>query len=345
MKKQMSKKEKRNFIIKMISLLLLAAITILAFVFSTQLHGEDSIFNKVVSSNEFVNVLYQKIPAVISSIQIVTIAVLIAVLVRWLMRRGFAKTNRSITILKLLESFIKWIIAIITVLLVLGAWGVDTGTLLASAGILTLVIGLGAQSLVADIVAGMFMVFEGEFQVGDIVIINDWRGTVQEIGIRTTKIVDAGGNVNIVNNSQITTVINQTQDVSLAKCTVGIEYGESLPRVELIIRDNLEKIKQNIPSIIDGPFYKGVSALNTSSVDLLFLANCKEEDIFQVQRDMNREIKILFDDNGINIPFPQVVLNQPPVFEKKATKRMEKNAEAFVQDQKNKSKNMEEKAD
>lgn len=345
MKKEMTKQEKRKFILKISGLVLLGALTILSFVFSGQLYGENSVFNDNVSSNVFVNTLFQKIPSVIQSVVVITIAILVAVIVRWFMRRGFAKTNRSITIMKMFESFIKWIIAIIAILLVLGAWGVDTGTLLASAGILTLVIGLGAQSLVADIVAGMFMVFEGEFQVGDIVIINDWRGTVQEIGIRTTKIIDAGGNVNIVNNSQITTVINQTQDVSLAKCTVGIEYGESLPRVELVIRDNLEKIKQNIPGIIDGPFYKGVSALNTSSVDLLFLANCKEEDIFQVQRDMNREIKILFDDNGINIPFPQVVLNQPPVFDKKTTKRMEKNADAFVQDQKIQSKNMEEKAD
>lgn len=345
MKKEMTKKEKRALALKVCILLLLVAITVLAFVFSTQLFGEDSIFNKNVSANAFVNGLYQKIPAVIRSIQVIAVAALIAVLVRWFMRRGFAKSNRSITIVRLLESFIKWIIAIITVLAVLGAWGVDTGTLLASAGILTLVIGLGAQSLVADIVAGIFIVFEGEFQVGDIVIINDWRGTVQEIGIRTTKIIDAGGNVNIINNSQITTVINQTQDVSLAKCTVGIEYGESLPRVELVIRDNLDRIKTNIPAIVEGPFYKGVSALNTSSVDLLFLAKCKEEDIYQVQRDMNRELKILFDENKINIPFPQVVVNQPPVFDAKVSKRMGKSADAFVQEQKEQSKNIVEEND
>ena len=205
-----------------------------------------------------------------------------------------------------------------------------------------MIIGLGAESLVADILAGIFMVFEGEFQVGDIVIINDWRGTVQEIGIRTTKIVDAGGNINIVNNSEITTVINQTQEISQASVTVGIEYGEALPRVEIVIRDNLETIKEHIPAIIEGPYYKGVTALGASSVDLLFIAKCREEDIFQVQRDMNRELKLLFDANDIGIPFPQMVVNQPATFNARTTKRMETGARDFLEEQKEQSKGMEE---
>ena len=328
--------------VKLLLLLVLAAVTVAAFVFTNQLFGEDSVFNKAVSGNNFVNLLYQKIPALIRIVQIVTIAVLLSLLLRFIMRKGFARSNRAKTIVNLLESFVKWVIAIVAIMMVLHAWGVDTATLLASAGILTLIVGLGAESLVADIVAGIFMVFEGEFQVGDIVIINDWRGTVQEIGIRTTKIVDAGGNINIVNNSQITTVVNQTQEISQASVTVGVEYGESLPRVEIVIRDNLETIKEHIPAIIEGPYYKGVSALGASSVDLLFIAKCREEDIFQVQRDMNRELKLLFDANNIGIPFPQVVVNQPATFNTKTTKRMETGARDFVEEQKEQSKGIEE---
>lgn len=341
--KALTTQEKRSRIIKIAIFVTAILGTIAAYVFSTQLYGENSVFNKSVSSNQVINTLYQKIPALIRSIQTVTIALIISFLVRLILRKGFSKNNRGATIVKLLESFIKWVVAIVSLLMVLGAWGVDTGTLLASAGILTLVVGLGAQSLVADIVAGVFIVFEGEYQVGDIVIIDDWRGTVQEIGIRTTKIVDAGGNVKIVNNSEIKTIINQTQELSLAKCVVGIEYGESIPRVELVIRDSLESIKEQIPAIIEGPYYKGISTLNTSSVDLLFIAKCNEEDIYQVQRDLNREIKIMFDKNNINIPFPQVVLNQPPVFSKKATKNMESGARDFMAEQKELSKDIEEK--
>ena len=254
----MQKNEQKNKgFVKLLVLLVLVAATVAAFVFTNELFGEQSVFNRSISENDFVNALYHKIPALIRSVQIVTVAWILSWLLQLVMRKGFARSNRAVTIVKLLESFIKWVIAIVAIMMVLHAWGVDTVTLLASAGILTLIIGLGAESLVADILAGIFMVFEGEFQVGDIVIINDWRGTVQEIGIRTTKIVDAGGNINIVNNSEITTVINQTQEISQASVTVGIEYGESLPRVEIVIRDNLETIKEHIPAIIDGPYYKG----------------------------------------------------------------------------------------
>lgn len=304
--------QKKKFpIVKFLILILLVGLTATAYVFSGHLFGENSIFNTAVSSNAFVQTLYSFIPSLIRSIQIITIAICVNLVLKLLMMKSFARSKRGITVTKMLNNFIKWIVGIVAILLILGAWGVDTTTLVASAGIVSLIVGLGAQSLVADIIAGLFIVIEGEYQVGDIVVIDDWRGTVKEIGVRTTKIEDAGGNIKIVNNSEIKTIINQTKSLSVAKAYISIEYGESLPKVEKIINDNLGKIKDNIPKIINGPYYRGVNALSSSSVDLMFTANCQEEDIFQVQRDLNRELKILFDENGITIPFPQVVINTP----------------------------------
>jgi len=329
--------EKRNKLTNVIKWVLFAiglAGTGVAIYFDSQIFGEASIFNKSFFDNDVLNTLYQKIPALIRTVQIIALVMAAYYLLTLIMKWALSGNNRGKTIAKLFMSFAKWALAIVAVLFVLSAWGIDTTTLVASAGVLTLIVGLGAQSLVADIVAGLFIVFEGEFQVGDIVVINGWRGTVQEIGIRTTKIVDAGGNINIVNNSEITTIINQTQEISLASCTVGIEYNESIPRVELVIKENLEKIKKNIPAILEGPYYKGVSALDASSVNLLFVAKCKEEDIFQVQRDMNREFKILFDENGINIPFPQVVVNYAKENTNVITDKQKKAAQKFVEEQK-----------
>ena len=102
-----------------------------------------------------------------------------------------------------------------------------------------------------------------------------------------------------VNNSEITTVINQTQNLSVVSTTISIPYEESLARVELVIRDNLDRIRRNIPEIAEGLFYKGVTAHSASSVGLLFMSNCREEDYFPVGRAMNRELKLLFDENGI----------------------------------------------
>ena len=337
----MEKRSLKSKIIKWVLFAIGLIGAVVAIVFDSQIFGESSIFNKPISDNAVLNMLYQKVPAIIRSAQIAVISIAVYLVVSTLLNLTLRSSNRGITIARLCASFLKWALAIAALMFILNAWGIDATTLLASAGILTLIVGLGAQSLVADIVAGVFIVFEGEFQVGDIVVINNWRGTVKEIGIRTTKVVDAGGNINIINNSEITTLINQTQEISLAKCTIGIEYGESLTRVELVIKNNIDKIKSNIPSIIEGPFYKGVDKLNSSSVDLLFVAKCKEEDIFQVQRDLNREFKLLFDENDINIPFPQIVLNEAKKTAESPTVKQKKQAKNFVEEQKELSAGME----
>lgn len=305
------KSSKTKTLIKWLIIIALIIGTVLVYVFYHNIFGENSVFYDDISNNPVLNTLFAKIPALINTVQIITIAYVINWLVKLLMTKLlFKKTARGITISKLLSSFLKYVIAIIAVMVILSAWGVDTATLIASAGILGLVIGLGAQSLIADIIAGMFIVFEGEYQVGDIIVVDNWRGTVEEIGVRTTKMIDAGGNRKIINNSDIRSLVNQTQELSLAKCVIGTEYGDSLERIEAVIKENLPVIKKNIPAITDGPYYKGVTALNASSVDLLFVAWCKETDIYQVQRDLNRELKLMFDRNDINVPFPQVTISQ-----------------------------------
>ena len=253
--------------------------------------------------------------------------------------------NNSVkTIVLLVGNVLKYVSVITMLFYILSAWGVDTTVLVTGAGLLALIIGLGCQALVSDIVAGLFMIFEGDIKVGDIVVINGWRGTVQQIGLRRTKIEDAVGNVNIVNNSSISNIINNTQLRSVAVIDVGIEYNESIQRVESILSENMQVFRDNIPAIAEGPFYKGVSALGDSSVDIRLVAKCKEEDKYQVERDMNREIKILFDKYNINIPFTQVVLNYRDENDelKTAKKKELRSSEQFVKEQKELSKNIDE---
>lgn len=326
---------------KFIIVAVLAVFTILTWIFSSQIYGESSVFNKTLFGNEAISNAYQHIPALFKTITVFFIAWVINAVLQ-LALTNFAKGSKQTqTAVKLIQSLLKYVLFIIALLVSLSAWGVDTTTLVASAGILSLIIGLGAQSLIADIIAGLFMVFENDFEVGDIVVIDGWRGTVLEIGMRTTKLIDTGGNIKIINNSKISTVINQTKRLSIAKCYVGVEYGDSLPRVELVIRDNLDKIKANIPQIINGPYYKGVDSLGDSSVNLLFMADCNEEDIFVVQRALNREIKIMFDNNNVSIPFPQVVINQPTEFSNETTRREVREAKEFADEQSELAKDME----
>jgi len=240
-------------------------------------------------------------------------------------------------VIEILSSLIKYTAVIVLLFFVLKTFGVDTTAILAGVGILGLIVGLGAQPLIADIIAGLFIVFEGVFEVGDIIVYNGFRGTVKEIGIRTTQIIDAGGNIKVVNNSKLQEIVNMTNQLSLAICDIGIEYGESLERVEAIMKEELPKIKAAIPDIKDGPFYKGVAELANSSVVIRFVANCEEGTRYQVERDMNRLFKLAFDKNNINIPFPQVVVNKPTEFEN-ATMKQQDDAKAFVNEQKELSK-------
>lgn len=319
---------------------LLVAATVVAFVFSSKIFGPDTIFKPIEGQSEFVNYMVARaVPSIIRTVQIITIAAAASIILSLLAKITF-ESKKTITVTLLLLNLIKWIIAIASVFFVLWAWGADTTMMLASAGVLTLIIGLGSQALVQDILAGIFIVFEGDFQVGDIVIVDGWRGEVKAIGIRTTKLVDAGGNIKIINNADIRSIVNQTKELSVAKCYVGISYGDRIEKVEKIIADNLPAIKEKIPAIVEGPFYKGVTELAESSVNLLFVAKCKESDIYQVQRDLNREIKIVFDDNNVNIPFPQITVSYDEGKDEKVSNKVKHEAAEFVEEQKDLSKDI-----
>ena len=188
--------------------------------------------------------------------------------------------------------------------------GMDARSLLASAGILSLVIGLGAQSLIQDIIAGIFIVFEGEFRVGDIVTISDYRGTVMDIGLRTTKIQAMDGNIKIFNNSSISGVLNMTRETSFAVSSIDIEYGQDIDYVEAVLYRELPTLKDVNPKILDGPTYGGINALGNSGITLVIFARCQEKNVKSVTRFMNRELLQIFYRNHINVPFPNVTVSK-----------------------------------
>jgi len=323
----------------------LVAMCAVIIAFHADIFDPNSYLKTFDSPNGFIKyVMNNGISNLCQSVLIVGIAVTLGIILSFIARISF-KSKKGKTLSKLIVNFLKWVIAICSVFFIISAWGASTTITLASAGILTLIIGLGSQSLVADILAGLFIVFEGDFQVGDIVVIDGWRGEVLEIGIRTTRLMDAGGNIKIVSNNEIKSIINQTQELSIAKCYVGVSYGARIEKIESVIADNIETMKERIPAIVEGPYYKGVSELGESSVVLLFLAKCKEDDIYQVQRDMNREIKIMFDNNGIEIPFNQVVVHMEndEGTNEKVSQRVVQKADNFNDEQKELSKDLDDK--
>ena len=210
----------------------------------------------------------------------------------------------------LLQSFLKYVYIGIGGIFMLTAWGVETGTLLLSLGLLGLVVSFGAQGLIEDLISGLFIILEKQFEVGDIVYLDGFRGEVLAINLRTTKFLDPTNNdVKYISNSEISTVLNLSQKPSIGFCDMSIEYGSDLQKIEQICLDFLPSLKDKYKEIKGVPKYYGVSALADSAVILKFGATCNEKDKFGVSRILNRELKLLFDAHNINIPFPQLVLH------------------------------------
>lgn len=243
-------------------------------------------------------------------IAMVLLLVLITDILRYVLEHLHPKTGKGKSGLTLAQSTLKYVSALVGFFWGLSIIGVSIGTILASVGIVTLVLGFGAESLVADVVSGVFLVFEDQFNVGDIIEVGAFRGMVEKIGIRTTSIRDVGGNVKIINNADIRNILNRSDASSFAAITVAISYSENLERVEKVLETILPAIKEKYPDVfLDVPKYAGVQSLGSSSVDLKIVAEVREESIFSAPRIMNREIKIAFDTEKIEIPFQQIVIH------------------------------------
>ena len=248
----------------------------------------------------------------IYTVVVIAIVLVFIALLNLFGRYVHIKNRKAATFSSLIRSLLKWAAIILAIFLIMSKWGVDTTKILASIGILALIIGLGCQTLISDIVAGIFLVADDAFEVGDIVVIDGFRGTVIEIGLKTTKIEDAGGNVKLVSNSAITSMVNLTDSLSLAIVEISIPYEENLARTEALLMKHLKDMDKRIPAIVEGPYYKGVEDMGDSAVILKVIAKVKEEDRFQATRDMKRDIYIFLNDNKITVPYPQLTITQGP---------------------------------
>ncbi|PKL01265.1 MAG: mechanosensitive ion channel protein MscS [Tenericutes bacterium HGW-Tenericutes-1] len=308
--KAKTKKEKVTMIVIAACVFLLVLISIFAGVLFPGSTFEAIVNNSVGKFFNIVDFFTNNYVKILESLSVIFFIWLITLLMTFIISLLMKKNSRSETVGTILRSMIRYLAILVALFLILSAWGVETRTLLAGAGILGLALSFGAQSLIEDVISGLFLIFEKQFQIGDVIQIGDFRGTVLEIGIRVTKFEDINGDIKIVNNSDIRGAINTSADLSAAICDISISYSADLVKVEKIIKDNLSDIKSRIPDIIEGPHYRGVQELGSSSVVIRIYSKSHEKKKYQVVRDLNREMKLLFDKNGIEIPFPQVVVHQ-----------------------------------
>lgn len=266
-------------------------IVFLAVLFKDTLFGPRSVFTYILG-NDWQHGL--NIFALTASIMYACVALTVCAIAQVLLRMlSNVLGARGETICRLLSSLTQYGTLIAMLYWCLGVLGVDTATLLASAGIITLAVSFGAKDLITDILCGLFIIFEGEFRVGDVISVGGNTGTVMEIGVRTTKINDGNGNVLLLRNSSISNVTNMTKLNSYASIDITLPVGESLPYVEKVLKDELKSVHDRVPAIIDGPFYKGVVDLSSTAMTIRVVATCKEIDRGSVMRSLRREVKLL----------------------------------------------------
>ncbi|MEE1327310.1 MAG: mechanosensitive ion channel [Oscillospiraceae bacterium] len=271
---------------------------------------------------QFVDVNFSQLPATVASFNLNLGMVLSTLLMAGLLYLVYqvvrlveevipSKSGRQETLRRMFMNALRYAMVIVGIIWGLMIFGVDTGAIFASVGIVTLVVSLSAESLFADMFTGIFILVEDQYHVGDIISIDGFRGRVVSLGIRTTRIEDDGGNVKIINNADIRNVMNLSNKVSFSICDISMSYGESIERAEAVIAEAMPKIQAKYPDIFEhGLQYAGVQSLSASSVDLRVLARVSEANIYKGRRLLNREMKIAFDEAGIEIPFPQLVVHK-----------------------------------
>ncbi|MFT9849423.1 mechanosensitive ion channel family protein [Aneurinibacillus sp. REN35] len=217
-------------------------------------------------------------------------------------------TRRSQTMRTLINNVIKYTIYFIAFLNVFTFLGYDPKPLLASAGVLGLAIGFGAQNLVRDVITGFFIIFEDQFAVGDVITVNNVTGTVQEIGLRVTRIKIWTGEVYIVPNGNITEVTNLSVANSLAVVDVSVSLNENINEVIKLLEESAPRWQEEYDQIVAAPTVLGVERFGASDVVIRIIAECEPTQHFPVMRGLRADIKRMFDERGIEIPYPHMVM-------------------------------------
>ena len=196
-------------------------------------------------------------------------------------------------------------------MLVLSELGISIGPILAGAGIAGIAVGLGAQTLVKDVIGGFFILLENQFRVHDVIGVAGVSGKVEAINLRTTLLRDVEGRVHVIPNGAISVVTNYTREWSVAVLDVGVPYGEDMDRVLSVLRrvgDGLEQDPVVGKRLLQKFEYPGIETFGESAVIVRMLVRTLPQERWDVARELRARVKKAFDESGIEIPFRHVTV-------------------------------------
>lgn len=219
--------------------------------------------------------------------------------------------RREETLIKIFVGTFKTVLAVVSVLMVMSEFGINIAPLIAGAGIIGLAVGFGGQYLIRDLITGLFIILENQYRVGDSVTISGISGTVEDITLRMTVLRDLDGTVHHIPHGEVTTVSNKAKGFARINLDVGIAYDTDLEKViDLVNRvgKELAADEQFKSLITEAPQFLRVQEFADSAVIIKILGQTKPLKQWEVTGELRKRLKIAFDKNGIEIPFPQVVM-------------------------------------
>ena len=217
-----------------------------------------------------------------------------------------SQKHRLQTVNLLIINIIKYIIVIIVILLTLATFGVNISSLVAGLGVTTAIIGLAFQDLAKDLIAGIFIITEAQYEVGDTIEVDGFMGEVVAIGLKTTQIRDFKGATKIIGNRYMDNMINYSLHTSLAIVDVSVGYEHSPEEVEKVLNDLAKELSGKIEDAKGEIQVLGINELENSSVVYRVTLEVNSMQQYAVQRFLRKKIKETFDKEKIKIPYPQI---------------------------------------
>ncbi|AVR01010.1 mechanosensitive ion channel protein MscS [Oceanobacillus iheyensis] len=255
---------------------------------------------------------------ILQVILIIVLALIVVRVTRNVVDRLFKKREkgpiriterRENTLKKLIKNVVAYIVYFIAIIMILdNVFGFQVGALLAGAGVAGLAIGFGAQNLVRDIISGFFIIFEDQFSVGDYVGVAGIEGTVEEIGLRTTKVLSWTGELNVLPNGNVTQVINYSVHNGLSIVDVNIPYESNVNDAENAINNIVATLPDKYDFIVGVPEIIGVQNLDVSHFTIRIIADTLPGFQWAGERNIRKEIQNQLYNAGIEIPAPRIVM-------------------------------------
>lgn len=224
-----------------------------------------------------------------------------------------AEKKREDTLIGVFEGAVKVVVWAVAILMAVSELGINIGPLLAGAGILGLAVGFGAQYVIRDFFTGLFIILENQYRVGDVVKIGEITGTVESINLRMSVLRDIDGTVHHIPNGEIKIASNLSKEFARVNLKIGVAYNSDIEKViESVnqVGQEMAKDPEWKDKILKAPEFVRIDDFADSAIVIKILGETKPSEQWSVLGELRKRIKIAFDKQGIEIPFPQMVVHQ-----------------------------------